>query len=213
MTSQVDDLISGYQEFYQHYLQEKPYFDSLAKLGQSPKALVISCCDSRVEPTLLTQSKPGDLFMVRNVANLVPPFEADPRHHGTSAALEFAVLGLQVNDIIVLGHRYCGGIRALVEHEPQTSDNCFINTWMNIAKPAKLKVKAEYPEASIEEQAHICEKASLKISLDNLMSFPWVKERVESGALNIHAWYFDLESGLLQRYNSKTDSFESLRND
>jgi carbonic anhydrase len=210
MPSQLQDLIDGYQQFKLQYKQEKPYFDSLVTNGQRPKALVIACCDSRVDPTILTQCKPGELFTVRNVANLVPPCEADLRHHGTSAALEFAVLGLQVRDIIILGHRYCGGIRALIESKPHESHSCFINSWMNIAKPAKKQVLAEHPEASLDDKAHACEKASLLISLENLKTFPWVAERLSQGKLNIHAWYFDLETGTLERYNTNKQAFEPL---
>ncbi len=211
MTNQFNELITGYQAFYQQYINDKDYYDSLADNGQEPKALVIACCDSRVDPTILTQSKPGDLFMVRNVANLVPPFEADPRHHGTSAALEFAVLGLGVSDIIVLGHRYCGGIRALIEQKPHESEDCFINAWMDIAEPAKKQVLKEYPNASSEEHAHHCEKASLQISLQNLLTFPWIKKRVEKQQLRLHGWYFDLATGKLEQYDSATSEFKPLK--
>lgn len=210
MTSQIKDLIDGYQDFKVQYAQDKPYYDSLVKNGQHPKALVIACSDSRVDPTILTQTKPGELFMVRNVANLVPPYEADPRHHGTSAALEFAVLSLEVEDIIVLGHRFCGGVQALIESKPHESNNCFINSWMNIASPAKERVLTEHPKASPAEQAHFCEKASLLVSLENLKTFPWIAERIEAGTLNIHAWYFDLETGMLHRYDAEQQEFLGL---
>jgi len=210
-TSNINSLITGYHTFKTEHAMQKELYEQLIEHGQQPKALMIACCDSRVDPAIVTHCEPGELFMVRNVANLVPPFDVDPRHHGTSAALEFAVVGLEIKDIIVFGHRYCGGIRALMQSDESSNGSNFIRTWMNIAKPAKQQVLADYPQSSLDEQAHHCEKASLIISLNNLKTFPWIKARVAEGELTLHGWYFDLKTGQIQRYNENTQSFEELK--
>lgn len=174
--------------------------------------MVVACCDSRVDPAILTDCNPGDLFMVRNVANLVPPCESAGAYHGTSAALEFAVRDLGVEHIIVFGHTQCGGIRALMRKAGDGGDavDGFIHSWMAIVDQARRKIVTEMPRASVEEQATACEQEAIVISLDNLQTFPWIRERVEHGALRLHGWYFDLRAGQLLRYNPGTRCFETL---
>ncbi len=208
--SAINSLIAGYQEFRRQHFEESKAYDALVAYGQNPKILTIACCDSRVDPAIVTGCKPGELFVARNVANLVPPFDSDPRHHGTSAALEFAVMGLGVSDIIVFGHSHCGGIRALMEAPSSGVPSDFIASWMNIAQPAKQQVLTEHPEFTLDQQAHQCEKRSLFISLDNLMTFPWIKERVLSGQLFLHLWYFNLSTGMIEAYQKESDTFEPL---
>src|SRR5438132_2761671 len=131
-------LVAGYKRFKQLHFENKDLYAELVEFGQQPKVLMVACCDSRVDPAIVTQCKPGELFVVRNVANLVPPFLVEPRHHGTSAALEFGIVGLNVSDVIVFGHSHCGGIRALLT--PLESETNFIGSWMNIAQQAKQQV-------------------------------------------------------------------------
>lgn len=166
--------------------------------GQSPKALVIACSDSRVDPAILLGAKPGELFVVRNVANLVPPYDNDSKHHATSSALEFAVTSLGVKDIIVLGHSHCGGINALMARKEGDQKRGFITDWMDIAKPAKEKVLSLYPNLSSMEKDQHCEKESLLISLDNLKTFPWIQTQLEKDELNLHAWYFNMNTGNIE---------------
>lgn len=200
----------GYKNFRIQYLDDSSEFKNALSRKQDPKALVISCSDSRLDPAILFGSKPGELFVVRNIANLVPPFEGDSKHHGTSAALEFGVLGLKVEHIIILGHSFCGGIRALMEASERESSSNFIETWMDIAELAKKKVLKEHSNCSFDQQTHLCEKGSLICSLKNLDTFPWIKEGVDKKELSLHAWYFDLNSGILSAYQKDQDKFIPL---
>ena len=194
----LKELIDGYKRFYKKSFEKKQeLFVNLSNEGQSPKFLVISCCDSRVLPEQIMDTNPGDIFVIRNVANLVPVNEPDGKSHGTSAAMEFAVKHLKVKHIIVLGHSQCGGIRTLMEGEHFSSDYSFLDPWVEIAKSAKLSVLEKHKDMSFEDQCSYCEKISIKYSLNNLMTFPWIKEKCESGELKIHGWYFDIKTGTL----------------
>ena len=195
---EVKDLIDGYKRFYKKSFEKKrEFYDNLSKEGQSPKFLVISCCDSRVHPAQIMDTNPGDIFVIRNVANLVPVNEPDGKSHGTSAAMEFAVKHLNVKHIIVLGHSQCGGIKTLMEGEHFSSEYSFVDPWMGIAENARLSVNKKHKDMSFEEKCSSCEKLSIKHSLNNLMTFPWIKEKCESGELKIHGWYFDIKTGAL----------------
>ena len=206
----IDGFISGFKRFQDNWLgSDQTLFDSLRK-GQSPKAMLIGCSDSRVDPAILTDCAPGDLFIVRNVANLVPPCEPDAGHHGVSAALEYAVCHLGVEHIIVMGHSQCGGIKGLLDGICDCSEDSFIGSWVGIAEAAKQQVLAELPSKPAEVQGYACEKAAILLSLDNLMTFPWIKQRVEEGHLALHGWYFDLQAGTLAGYSPDSGSFEPL---
>jgi len=210
MPKDIQDLLEGYQQFKQTYFvdHQTTLYHSLATEGQRPKAIVIACADSRVDPAILTQAAPGDLFVVRNVANLVPPCENDhTTHHGTSAALEFAVCGLQVKHIIVLGHSQCGGIKALVEQSPALTEQSFIGDWMDLAKPARIITFKTIPDASLEQKVDFCTQQALIQSRKNLLTFPWIQSRVQEHKLFIHNWFFDIKTGTLAIYDSEKDSF------
>ena len=153
---------------------------------------------------------PGDLFVIRNVANLVPPAENQGQYHGTSAALEFGVRNLGVQHVIVLGHAHCGGIRSLVETGGVNNPDSFIDDWMRLVEDARADVVKEMPGTSVENQARACEQRAILISLHNLMTFPWVRERVEGGSLFLHGWYFDIEHGQLLRYDAAANAFEAF---
>ncbi|HSI96126.1 MAG: carbonic anhydrase [Methylophilaceae bacterium] len=212
----MDDIkkfIAGFRRFQENYFgQNKALFRQL-KQGQRPGTMVISCSDSRVDPAILTDCQPGDLFVVRNVANLVPPYEKGAGLHGVSTALEFGVRSLEVEHIIVLGHRQCGGIQALMQDGTPESKGEFIGNWVNIASRAKERVRAELPQATPQEQVCACEQASILVSLENLLTFPWIKERVEQGKLKLHGWLFDIEHGELVAYDATIGKFESLTKD
>lgn len=210
---EIQKLIHGFGRFRaRHFETKQSTYCNLVSNGQAPKVLIIACCDSRVDPAIITGCDPGDLFVVRNVANLVPPREeGEVAHHGTSAALEFGVCNLNVRHIIVLGHSRCGGIRALMQGLPQGKDRCnFIGNWMSIAAGARQRVLTEFAEASPEEQACACEQAAIQVSLNNLMTFPSIREQVEQGGLLLHGWYFDLEGGRLLGLDPTTNKFEPL---
>ena len=187
-------FFEGYRQFRAQYFREnEAMIKALMAKGQTPKAMMIACSDSRIDPSLKFGVSPGEMFIVRNVANLVPPYGPDNAYHGTSAALEFAVLALQVEHIIVMGHAKCGGIHALMNHENRQDD--FISSWMKIAEPARNFALAKTKEPVAAQR--ICEQEAVKTSLANLMTFPWVTERVRAGKLELHGWYFDLETGSL----------------
>src|SRR4030065_111726 len=189
------ELVEGFQRFRElHFAGDSARFQDLTKFGQTPKALVVACCDSRVDPALVLDCAPGDLFVIRNVANLVPPAENLGHYHGTSAALEFGVRNLGVTHIIVLGHAQCGGIHALLEGSVD-KDESFIAEWMGIADAAREQVEQELAGASDKSRHRACEQKAILVSLDNLMTFPWIRERVEQGRLTLHGWYFDIEGG------------------
>ena len=205
----TDRLIEGFQRFKTQYFGQDSRLYASMKTGQPAKMLMVGCCDSRVDPAILTDCDPGDLFTVRNVANLIPPCEHDGLHHGTSSALEFAVNNLEVENIIVMGHANCGGIRALWEDDGQQNSK-FIHQWVSIAQPAKdwVKTHAKGDEAS---QLKACEQRAVLVSLDNLMSFECVQQRVEDGRLTLHGWYFDLAAGELLCFNPQTGQFEPVQ--
>ncbi|MCX4189997.1 carbonic anhydrase [Methylophaga sp. OBS3] len=206
--AKTDVLIEGFERFKARYFgDDQGLYDSM-KTGQPAKTLMVACCDSRVDPAILTDCDPGDLFTVRNVANLVPPCENDQHHHGTSSAIEFAVKGLGVENIIVMGHANCGGIKGLWESE-DLNDSQFIHRWVSIAQEAKEWVKSNHADQSDAVQLKACEQRAVLVSLQNLLGFDFVKERVESGSITLHGWYFDLTAGELLSYNPTTDKFEN----
>ncbi len=170
----------------------------LAVGGQNPTTLVIACSDSRVDPQLIFGAGPGELFVVRNVANLVPPYAPDSAYHGTSSALEFAVRGLQVSHIVVMGHGGCGGIYALLNGVPGHLGD-FLEPWIKLAEPARKQTFECVPGDRVAERQLFCEHASIKLTLENLKTFPWVRERIEAGELSLHGCWFELASGRLLR--------------
>lgn len=204
----IEKFVRGFNRFQQQYLAESSVFNTLRE-GQRPGTLVIGCCDSRVDPALLTGSDPGDLFVIRNIANLVPPCAPDAPP-GVTSGIEFAVCGLEVARVIVLGHARCGGIRALMHPRQLTPETNFVGRWMGIAEAVRHRVLRELPHKTAEEQCKACELASILHSLDNLMTYPWLKRRVEEGKLMLHGWYFDIDTGALLAYSPRKQEFLPL---
>lgn len=206
----IKDLKAGHARYKESRLPEyRPLFKQLADRGQNPKALCIACSDSRVDPALMFDQDPGDLFVVRNVANVVPPYEPKPGYHGTSAAVEFAVRGLEVSDIIVMGHAQCGGIQALIgmaDGEQPLGE--FIGPWMSIARPAVNLAKEA--SGSVTDRTVKTEQAVVRLSLENLQTFPWITEAVADGALQLHGFYFDIRNGSVMWLNPGSDQFEDF---
>jgi carbonic anhydrase len=197
----IDRMRAGFRSFKAAYYEQRPErVAHLVEIGQEPEVLLVTCSDSRVDPAILMNAEPGDMFIVRNVANLVPPYEPDDRHHGTSAALEYGVRDLKVRDVVVMGHSGCGGIQALMRgaDEGKLPEREFIGPWMSIASCCK-KHGADADAVSQE---------SVRNSLANLLTFPFVKSRVESGELNIHGWWFDMKAGALWQINRAEDKYE-----
>jgi carbonic anhydrase len=202
----IKNLSNGYKRFKKKYfVKDNSLFEELAR-GQRPRSLVVSCCDSRVDPAIVFDSEPGELFIIRNVASLVPPYNSDGGVHGVSAALEFAVCSLEVENIIILGHSQCGGIMALLGNHPGE----FVTQWMKIAEPAKKQALIVSKGKSREVTQINCEHAAIKLSYNNLKTFPWISKRIEEKRLSIFGWYFDLGTGLLKEYDYKSDKFVTL---
>jgi len=207
----IEKLIAGYRCFRSGYYEENSErLIELAQKGQSPKVAVIACSDSRIDPAVITQSAPGELFVVRNVANLVPPCVEEGIWHGTSAALQFAVCNLQVEHIIVLGHAKCGGINALLKPSPVEANKGFIKSWMSVADKARQQVLSRSDLQSFEEQCYACEHESIKASLLNLQTFPWIAEAIEHGKLELHGWHYDLEACTLSSLDAVTETFRPI---
>lgn len=205
-------LMAGFRKFRDKYFaNEHPLYQRLtAGLGhQSPKTLIIGCSDSRVDPAIITSASPGELFIVRNVANLVPPYEKGGGFHGVSAAIEFAVVNLMVENVIVLGHRQCGGIRALMLNQ-QIKPSSFVDQWVNIAQKAKQKVIQKFPGESDDNLCRHGELESIVTSLENLRTFPFVQSAIKERGLAIMGIYFDLESGQLLEFDEELDSFKNI---
>ncbi|KAI3895911.1 hypothetical protein MKW98_025702 [Papaver atlanticum] len=179
------------------YLEKSDHYQKLAN-GQAPKFMVIACADSRVCPTSILGFEPGEAFVVRNVANLVPPFENGPTE--TNAALEFAVNALKVENLFVVGHSCCGGIRALMSMQDGAHSSVFIKDWVINGKQSRTSTKAVAAGLSFEQQCRHCEKESVNHSLVNLLSYPWVEERVRNGLLSIHGGYYDFVNCTFEKW-------------
>lgn len=208
----VSALIDGYKRFYRkHFLDDESVYKELAT-GQSPKTLIIACSDSRVDPSIVMDANAGDIFVIRNVANLVPPYQPKgDSYHGTSAALEFGVNHLNVENIVILGHSSCAGIHALLhaETQPKNDEFSFIAGWVNIAKDAKEQALQKCTADDSDTQK-ACEQEGILTSLHNLMTFPWIKEKVAAGTLTLHGWYFSVADGKLHAFDKSTKSFEEI---
>jgi carbonic anhydrase len=191
----MNELLDGYRRFRtRRWPQEKTSLEELARGGQQPHTLAIACCDSRVAPEIIFDCAPGDIFTVRNIANLVPPYAPDEANHGTSAALEFGVRVLGVRRIAVIGHSGCGGVAALMGGAPPEARD-FVAPWVRIAEPAKRRAELVHPHDPGAACA-FCEIESVRVSLENLASFPWIAARQGCG-LQVEGFYFDVERGAL----------------
>jgi carbonic anhydrase len=207
----ISRLLGGIEQFSKKECFFDSAYNKIVEKGQSPKVMVVSCSDSLVDPTSLMDSKPGELFIHRNIAGLVPKYKENARKdtHATSAALEHGIKNLKVEHLIILGHAYCGGIDVLLKSSPdESSDDSFIKSWMKIASTAKTKTKDKCSHLSYLEQRHFCEKESVILSLENLMTFPWIEKRVKENDLLLHGWYFD--RGRLSIYDTNNKHFKDV---
>lgn len=199
MKKSLEKLISGYNDFRKEYATgNESVMRYLALRGQQPQVMVIACCDSRVDPSLILQCDPGDLFVVRNVANIIPPYERDENHHGTSAALEFGICYLKVKHLIIFGHSQCGGIDALLNEE-NLKQNDFITNWVSLIKPDLTS-----------QNVNACAKNALSHSYQNCLTFPWIKQRIEKNELAVHRWFFDISSGMIFTYSDEKKEYVHL---
>jgi carbonic anhydrase len=200
-------LVEGYRRFRREgYVEQKARFDHLASEGQAPPIMIISCCDSRVDPATIFDTLPGQVFALRNVANLVPPYETGGGLHGVSAAIEFGVLGLGVKHIVVLGHAQCGGIKAALEGgDLGLPGRSFVDDWVDIIRDARDEVVAK----ALADPQRALELGSIRVSLKNLRSFPFIAEREQSGGLKLHGAYFGISDGDLQVLDEVSGQYHS----
>jgi carbonic anhydrase len=204
-------LIAGYRDFAAHRLPaEQTRYRELSEHGQSPEIMMIGCCDSRVSPEVIFDAHPGEIFVVRNIANLVPPYAPDGEAHGVSAALEFGVQVLQVKHIVVMGHAQCGGVKALTEENAPLSPGDFIGRWMSLIEPDPNNLKMRSGETH-EVFITRLERAVVKRSLQNLMTFPFIRARVENGSLLLHGAHFGVAKGDLHILDKASGEFRSTR--
>ena len=202
-------LMKGFRQFQDQFFSGGSKLYETLNGWQGPKSLFIGCSDSRTDPALLTSSGPGDLFVVRNIANLVPPYEVGGGHHGVSSAIEYAVVNLNVENIVILGHRQCGGIRALLEPEA-TRAGGFVQRWMSLAESAKQRAIAAVGTDDKDALWRRCELESIRGSLENLRSFPFVEEAIRTRGMALYGMYFDLERGELLDLDEKTGTFSPV---
>ena len=206
-------LVDGYRAFLIGRLRhEQDRYRDLAKSGQSPEVMVIGCCDSRVSPEVIFDARPGELFVVRNVANIIPPYAPDQQAHGVSAALEFGVGALRIKHIVVLGHAQCGGIKAYAEDAEPLSPGDFIGNWMKLVAPAAKKAG---PRGTLTLADYLTrlEQANVVNGLDNLMTFPRLRKLIERGEVAIHGAYFGVANGQLSARDSTTGKFIQVATD
>ena len=208
----IEELVEGYRNFLKgRYPEEAALYRKLAEKGQEPKTMIVSCCDSRADPASIFSAAPGQLFVVRNVANLVPPCEPDGRNHGTSAALEFAVRSLKVENIVVMGHARCGGVRAYLDgllDRPEEAE--FIAPWVSLLRAPGGEVEASHGGKPIEARQEALEHNSIRHSLGNLMSFPFIRQEVEAGRLRLRGAYFDIATGKLLSLDPESGTFTAV---
>ena len=206
------DMIDGYRRFrVTDWHTEHQRWAELAE-KQSPKVMVLACSDSRVEPAVIFDASPGEMFVVRNVAALAPPFETTPGHHGVSAALEFAVTQLEVDEIVVMGHGLCGGCAAALTGEFDDAahgEGHFIAGWVDLLDAARAAVRSKHSELSAEAFVEM-ELAAVKVSLANLRTFPWIAEREAAGRLSLHGCHFSIADGRLYMLDEAEDAFRPV---
>jgi carbonic anhydrase len=210
--TRFNDMIDGYRRFREtDWLSERQRWAELAE-GQSPKVMVLACSDSRVEPAVIFDAKPGEMFVVRNVAALAPPFETTPGHHGVSAALEFAVTQLEVEEIVVMGHGSCGGCAAALTgrfHDAAHGEGHFIASWVDLLDDAKAGVRAKHARLEAEAFEEM-ERQAVRVSLANLRTFPWIAEREADGRLSLHGCHFSIADGELYMLDEAEVAFRPI---
>ncbi|MGR8946505.1 MAG: carbonic anhydrase [Gammaproteobacteria bacterium] len=210
--SDISALVTGFNKFKQQYVNDRDgKFKALRDFGQTPEIMMIACCDSRVDPAIITNSEAGDILVVRNIANLVPPYSSAGQYTEIHAAIEYGVCYLRVKHIIVMGHSRCGGIRSLITRMVDEFDPSHpLDDWTSIAEPIAREVLDRDDFDDLNEKVCECSRLTLGLSLDNLLGYPWVAEAVEHQRLALHAWYFDLSKGELERLDPDSGEFSPL---
>lgn len=207
----TDQLIDGYKKFRRTTFRRlKSEYRRVAMHGQHPKVLLIGCSDSRVSPTTIFNAHPGELFVARNIANIVPPYDPDARPRSIGAAVEYAIKVLNVTDIVVKGHARCGGVAALLDRARHLPPTDYLKPWVDVAGPASMFFPPDFDELDADQQRQIGERANVQNSLHNLSGFPWVLERREEGSLRLHGWHFDILTGKLSRLDDESGEWRDV---
>ncbi len=212
MSSFPEKLTDRFRRFkHRHFVPNADHYEELATYGQDPEVMIISCCDSRVDPETIFTAMPGEMFVVRNVANLVPPYETGGKYHGVSTAIEFAVMNLRVKHLVIMGHSGCGGIKAALDQSAAIqTEAMFISRWMSMLDEARLHVLAANQMAPAAEKQRILEQEGIKNSIKNLRTFPFVREAEDKGRLSLHGAYFEIATGTLSVLNHSRGEFFPL---
>ncbi len=211
MDNRLKEFEKGHESFQKiKFKKSEERFKKLVEDGQNPKALFIGCSDSRVMPALITGSKPGDLFIVRNIGNFVAPYNPNADYHATASAIEYAVSILEVSDIIVCGHSHCGAIAALFKDIKQTPDNIHTIKWLELGNEAKKVGLLAYRDADKDTMLRYTERMSVVYQLDNLLTYPAIKRKVEEGTIYLHGWHYDIENGHIDYYDDENYEFKAL---
>lgn len=208
----IKKMIQGFGAFHTQNFQESDVYTHLVEHGQSPDTLVIACADSRNDPAVLTCGEPGDIFVVRNVAAIVPPYTGPEALDGTSAAVEFGVKGLKVKNIVVLGHALCGGAEALAKSTPaEPTGYPLLSSWLSVGTKTRDTIHTAFGDVSGENRQIALEQGLILNSLNNLMTYPWIKDAVVSKTLTLHGWYFDMVHGMLLGYDAYANDFVNIK--
>jgi len=209
----ISKLIKGNKKFKDtHFHKLEGKFDHLVEYGQSPDVLFIGCSDSRVVPDLIMDSKPGDMFILRNIGNFVPTYKNDNDFHGSSAAIEYAVSVLNVRDIIICGHSHCGACESLYKDLSKETHLTHVRKWLELGEKAKEITLSKIEDKTNKEAIYrMTEKESIKTQLENLLTYPEILRKVNAGQLDIHGWYYKIETGSIEYFNGESDEFEELR--
>lgn len=208
----IKNLIRGNKLFRKYHFEEfKDSLDDLILNGQKPEVLFISCCDSRITTDFMIGSKPGDLFILRNIGNFVPPYSANGDYHGNASAIEYAVSILNVSNIIVCGHSHCGACKSLYEDIPDTPYYINIKKWLELGKKAKeITLKSQHLYKNEAELYKATEKNSIICQLENLLSYPAIKEKINLDKIKIHGWYYNLNDGSIEYYDELSKNYKSI---
>ncbi len=207
----IQEFAKGHEKFRSvKFKQNESRFNSLYEDGQDPKALFIGCSDSRVMPAMITDSKPGDLFIIRNIGNFVAPYQPNDNYHATASAIEYAISVLGLTDIIVCGHSDCGAIAALYKDIPKTDENIHTIKWLELGEAPKKVAMMSENKNDKEKLLRYTEKVSVIFQLENLLTYPAVKRRVDEGKVFLHGWYYDMQSGIIECYDDEAYEFRPL---
>ncbi len=211
----INDLVKGNKKFREaRFPKFEDDLKQLVDTGQKPDILFIGCSDSRVTPDLMLETKPGDMFILRNVGNFVPPYNPDNDYHGSSAVIEYAVCILGVKHIIVCGHSHCGACKSLYQDLGDSPDLINVKKWLDLGKKAKeYTLLAIQDKSNPEKLYRATERISIVHQMENLLTFPYVKKKVESGEIQIHGWYYKIEDGTIEYYDGEECSFRELKED